>query len=65
MRAAKRLIEAYRSENGLFDLFGHRDGAVAHTTIDGKDIFGANSTSPTYTSSDFRAAENLRDTLVT
>jgi len=63
-RAAGRVIEAYRSANSLFDLFGHSDGAVAYTSVDEKDIFGANSTSPTYTSADFKAATELRDNLV-
>lgn len=61
---AKRLIEAYRSENSLWDLFGHRKGVVAFTTIDGKDIFGSNSNSPTYTSDDEAAALRLRNVLV-
>jgi hypothetical protein len=52
---AKRMIEAYRSENGLWDLFGHKRGAVTVTTVDGTDIFGSNSGSPTYTASDFAA----------
>lgn len=64
MRAAKRLIEAYRSENGLRDLFGRNEGTVAVSTIDGKDIFGSNPTSPTYTSVDDRAARQMRDTLL-
>jgi type II secretory pathway pseudopilin PulG len=63
-RAAARVMEAYRSENGLFDLFGNRDGTVAYTTIDDKDIFGANSNSPTYTPTDRREAEQMRDTLL-
>jgi hypothetical protein len=63
-RAAARVMEAYRSENGLFDLFGNRDGTVAYTTIDDKDIFGANSSSPTYTATDRREAEQMRDTLI-
>jgi hypothetical protein len=44
-RAAARVMEAFRSENLLFDLFGNKSGAVAVTTIDDKDIFGSNSTS--------------------
>jgi hypothetical protein len=63
-RAAARVMEAYRSENFLFDLFGNKGGAVAVTTIDDKDIFGSNSTSLTYTNADFRAATELRDKLV-
>jgi hypothetical protein len=62
--AVKRVIEAYRSENGLWDLFGHRLGAVTFIDIDGKKVFGSNSTSPTYSSTDRAAAERLRVTLV-
>lgn len=61
---AKRAIEAYRSENGLWDLFGHKDGAVTVTTVDGRDIFGSNSSSPTYTSVDRAAAVRLRKVLL-
>ena len=63
-RAAARVTEAYRSEKGLFDLFGNRDGTVAYTTIDDKNIFGANSSSPTYTATDRSEAERMRDTLI-
>ncbi|MGA7488445.1 MAG: hypothetical protein WBW74_16100 [Xanthobacteraceae bacterium] len=61
---AQRVIEAYRSENGPWDLFGHKRGAVAFTNIDGRDIFGSNSTSPTYMSADRAAAEGMRATLM-
>lgn len=61
---ADRLISAYRSENGLWDLFGRKDGTVTVTTFNGSDIFGSNSGSPTYTSIDRGAAEQLRDTLI-
>ncbi|MGE5140470.1 MAG: hypothetical protein ACM3JD_13465 [Rudaea sp.] len=61
---AKRVIEAYRSQNGPWDLFGHKRGAVAFTNIDGRDVFGSNSTSPTYTTADRLAAERLRAGLV-
>jgi hypothetical protein len=61
---ARRMIDAYRSENGLWDLFGHRRGAVTFIDIDGKKIFGSNSKSPTYTSADRTAAEKLRVSLV-
>lgn len=60
---AKRVIEAYRSENGLRDLFGHKRGAVTVTTVDRMDIFGSNSGSPTYTASDVAAVVKLRDKL--
>jgi hypothetical protein len=64
LQLALRAIEAYREKERLWDLFGNKEGAVAVTTIDGKDIFGANSRSRAYTSDDFAAARKLRDTLV-
>ncbi len=33
------LIDAYRSENGLWDLFGQRRGTVTVTTFNGKTYF--------------------------
>jgi hypothetical protein len=63
-RAAEKVVQLYRSENLLLDLFGQRDGAVALTTFDDKNIFGSNSTSPTYTDADREAAKDLRDKLV-
>jgi hypothetical protein len=64
VQLARRVIQAYRSENGLWDLFGHKDGTVAVTTVDGADIFGSNSNSPTYTNADRAAAEGLRNNLI-
>jgi hypothetical protein len=61
LEIAKQVIDRYRSENGLWDLFGHKHGTVAFTTIDGTDIFGSNSRSPTYTSADRAAAMNMRN----
>jgi hypothetical protein len=63
-QVAQRAIEAFRSENGLRDLFGSRIGTVSMIKIDGETIFGSNSTSPTYTDRDFREAVALRDALV-
>ena len=63
-QVAQRAIEAFRSENGLRDLFGSRIGTVSMTKIDGETIFGSNSMSPTYTDRDFREAVALRDSLV-
>jgi hypothetical protein len=63
-QVARKLIEAFRTENGLRDLFGNHDGTVALTTMDGKNIFGSNSTSPTYTSIDRSEAVRMRDTLL-
>jgi hypothetical protein len=64
LQLAKRLIDAYRSENFLSDLFGRKDGTVTYANIDGKDIFGSNSTSPTYTSRDDAAARDMREVLL-
>ena len=61
---AKRAIDAYRKENGLWDLFGRKDGTVAVITINGETIFGSNSSSPTYTARDRAAAIGLRDVLL-
>ncbi|HXF90188.1 MAG TPA: hypothetical protein VNK48_17705 [Xanthobacteraceae bacterium] len=61
LQAAKRAIDAYRSDKGLWDLFRGRVGAVTVTTINGENIFGSNSTSPTYSGIDFREATELRD----
>jgi hypothetical protein len=64
LEIAKQVIERYRSENGLWDLFGHKHGTVAFTTIDGTDIFGSNSRSPTYTLADRAAATSMRNIVV-
>jgi hypothetical protein len=64
LEIAKQVIERYRSEHGLWDLFGHEHGTVAFTTIDGTKIFGSNSTSSAYTSVDRAAAITMRNTLV-
>jgi hypothetical protein len=64
LEVARRLIEDYRSKNGPWDLFGYKTGAVTVVKVDGKDIFGSNSTSPTYTTADRAAAVRLRTVLV-
>jgi len=61
---AKQVIKTYRSKQLLWDLFGHRDGTIAFTTIDGTKVFGSNSTSPVYTSADYAAAVRMRNILV-
>jgi hypothetical protein len=58
---ARRAIASYRSENGLWDLFKRKDGAVTFTTFNGEQIFGSNSDSPTYRSIDRTEADRLRD----
>ena len=57
-------MEAFRSQNGLYDLFKSKVGTVSYTTINGKDVFGSNSTSPMYYKSDQLAADALRDRLI-
>lgn len=39
LEMAKGVIEAYRSNHGLRDLFGNNYGMVAFTTIDGVQVF--------------------------
>jgi len=64
LEVIKRLIEAYRSENGLWDLFGHEEGTVAWTEFNGTDIYGSSSGLPTYTRVDRAAALEMRNILV-
>ncbi len=64
LETARKLIDAFRSENGLWDLFGRRDGAVTVTTIDGKDIYGSNSGLPMYRAFDRTETDNLRSNLL-
>jgi hypothetical protein len=64
LRLAERMIQAHRSENGLWDLFGRKDGTVTVTTINGSNIFGSNSSSPTYSRADRVEAERFRDILI-
>jgi hypothetical protein len=64
LQRARRLIDAFRSENMLQDLFGRRVGAVTMTEIDGKVIFGSNSSLPGYKSIDQAEADNLRAILL-
>jgi hypothetical protein len=62
-RAAKLLIEDYRSKNRT-DLVGPEPGAVVVTSIDGREIFGPSSRAGGYTPEDRAAAEKLRADLV-
>jgi hypothetical protein len=64
VETAKRLIDAYRSETGLRDLFGRNQGTVAVTTLDAVQIFGSISTSPLYSSADLAGAKEMRHRLV-
>jgi hypothetical protein len=64
MELAVLAINAYRQKERLEDLFGQEKGVVAHTIVDGKDVFGVNSASDAYTSLDRAAAKKLRDTLI-
>ena len=62
-RAAKLLIEDYRSKNRT-DLFGQEPGAIVVSVVDGEPIFGPSSGAGGYTSKDRAAAEKLRADLV-
>ena len=64
LHVAKRLIQAYRSENGLWDLFGRKSGTITVTTGNRSNVCGSNSNSPTYSRADRAAAEQFRDTLI-
>jgi hypothetical protein len=57
---AEQAIKAYRSDKGLWDLFGRKDGAVTYSKLNGEEIFGSNSTSPTYQRIDRIEAAELR-----
>ncbi|MGC2778514.1 MAG: hypothetical protein WA418_23070, partial [Bradyrhizobium sp.] len=63
-QVARRLIDVYRSANSLRDLFGRKDGTVMVTEINGENVFGSNSTSPSYADTDYAAATRMRDTLL-
>jgi hypothetical protein len=63
-QVAKRLIEAHRSENMLYELFDKKKGSVSLTTIEGKDIFGTNRGSQLWDQSDERDWLRLRDNIV-
>jgi len=45
---AQKVIDAYRSKEGLKDLFGRKIGAVTHMEIDDQQVFGNNSRSPAF-----------------
>lgn len=62
-QVTKRLIDAYRSENILYDFLEKKKGSVSVTTIDGKDIFGTNRGSQLWDRSDERDWQRLRDSL--
>jgi hypothetical protein len=64
LQIARKLIDAFRAENGLQDLFGRREGAVTVTTIDGKHIFGSNSGLSLYQAIDRAEANRLRASIL-
>jgi MafB19-like deaminase len=64
LEAAKRAFEAFRSANNLRDLFGHDIGTLAYTEIDGKGIYGTNSTLPAYDKTDRMEANAMREALI-
>lgn len=68
-RSYQDLIHVYRGQNNSLDLFGNPtwpvDKDVVSVTIrDGLPLFGPNADAPTYTDSDRRAADRLRDRLI-
>ena len=64
IEAALAAFEAYRSANRLRDLFGRNIGTLAYTELNGKGIYGVNSTVGTYEASDRAAADKMRDVLI-
>jgi hypothetical protein len=65
LQRALRIIEAFRSDNLLNDLFGRPRGTVSMIEIEGRPpIFGSNSRLPLYTSRDQAEADNLREILL-
>lgn len=64
VEAALAAFEAYRSANRLRDLFGRDIGTLAYTELNGKGIYGVNSTVGTYEASDRAAADKIRDVLI-
>jgi deoxycytidylate deaminase len=48
----------------LKDLFKNNIGVVARTEINGQEVFGVNSESPNYSSTDYKAAIKLRGELI-
>jgi hypothetical protein len=67
--AARRLIDAFREENQLRDLFGENVGTVAVTSLDDKYVYGFNSGiseySGQYTDGDDAAANEIRGRMLT
>lgn len=61
---ARHAIDAFRDEHIFWDLFRRRVGTVTTTEIDGVRYFGSNSTAPSYSSTDRREAEVMRDVLI-
>jgi hypothetical protein len=64
IEAAKKIIEAFRNENLLRDLFNEPVGTISTTEMEGKTIVGSNSSLSGYSNEDYREAEKLRDTLI-
>lgn len=64
IEAAKKIIEVFRSENLLRDLFNEPVGTISTMEIGGRQIVGSNSSLPGYSNEDYREAEKMRDTLI-
>lgn len=60
LRRALKIIEALRSENILYNLFGEPTGSISTLEINGERFFGSNSRLPLYTSRDAAEADALR-----
>jgi hypothetical protein len=59
MEVARKVIDAFRSKEGLLDLFGERVGAVTYTEVDGTIIYGSNSSLPLYRNIDRIESDQL------
>jgi len=64
IEAALAAFDAYRRSQGLRDLFGQKVGTLAYTELNGKGIYGVNSTVGTFDANDRAAANKMRDTLI-
>jgi hypothetical protein len=64
LELARKVIDAFRSKEGLLDLFGERVGAVTYTEVDGKIIYGSNSSLPLYRKIDAIERDQLIDRYV-
>lgn len=64
LEVAKKVLETLRSKESLWDLFGEPVGAVTYTEIDGKIVYGSNSSLPLYQSADRAERDRMIDRFV-